>query len=66
MTQATNEREPTITRIVLIDHTKPTPQGGRVIDMRGVSVELSYQDDGRTLKVFVSKAAPLDIEQGNE
>jgi hypothetical protein len=37
-------------RIVLVDET------GRVYDRTGVSVEISQQDDGLTLKVFV---APL-------
>lgn len=29
--------------------------GGRIYEDHGVSVYLDYQDDGRTLKVFVSK-----------
>lgn len=37
----------TVTRIEVIDET------GRVYVKYGAAVELSYQDDGRTLKVFV-------------
>ena len=36
-----------VTRFEVIDET------GRVIVKHGVSVELSYQDDGKTLKVFL-------------
>jgi hypothetical protein len=42
---------PNLMRIELIDDT------GRVYIRRGVSVTLSYQDDGRTLKVFVKGRA---------
>ena len=42
---------PYLTRIEVIDDT------GRVYIRRGVSVTLSYQDDGRTLKVFVKEKA---------
>ena len=38
-----------VTRFEVIDDT------GRAYTSRGVSVKLSYQDDGRTLKVFVNK-----------
>jgi hypothetical protein len=36
-----------VTRITLVDET------GRVYERRDLIVELDYQDDGRTLKVFV-------------
>ena len=42
----------TVTRFVLVDHATGY---GRVIDVSEVSVELSYQDDGRTLKVFLTE-----------
>ena len=42
---------PNLTRIEVIDET------GRAYVRRGVSVTLSYQDDGRTLKVFVKERA---------
>ena len=41
-----------VTRFVLVDHATGY---GRVIDVSEVSVELSYQDDGRTLKVFLTE-----------
>tara|TARA_Y100000389_G_scaffold204066_1_gene254806 strand:+ start:456 stop:608 length:153 start_codon:yes stop_codon:yes gene_type:complete len=37
-----------VTRFEVIDKT------GRVIVKHGVSVQLSYQDDGQTLKVFLN------------
>ena len=40
-------RDKTINRFELIDET------GRVVVKYGVSVELLYQDDGRTLKVVL-------------
>lgn len=40
-----------VTRFEVIDHT--TGGEGRAYVKHDVSVELSYQDDGRTLKVFV-------------
>ena len=42
---------PNLMRIEVIDET------GRAYVRRGVSVTLSYQDDGRTLKVFVKERA---------
>ena len=49
-----------VTRVEVIDHTKPDEEGGgrRVIvpanSIDDLKVELSLQDDGRTLKVFLS------------
>lgn len=40
-----------VTRFEVIDHTKE--MRGRVYVKYGVQVELSFQDDGKTLKVFV-------------
>lgn len=40
-----------VTRIVVVNPF------GRIVDMRDVSVELSLQDDGRTLKVFINDVA---------
>jgi hypothetical protein len=42
---------PEVTRFEVID------QGGRALVRYGVSVALSYQDDGRTLKVFLRERA---------
>jgi hypothetical protein len=39
--------EPNVTRFEVIDET------GRAYVRRQVEIELNYQDDGRTLKVFV-------------
>jgi hypothetical protein len=39
--------EPNVTRFEVID------QSGRAYVRHDVEIELSYQDDGRTLKVFV-------------
>jgi hypothetical protein len=38
---------PKVTRLEVIDHT------GRAYVIYNADVELSYQDDGRTLKIFV-------------
>ena len=45
--QATNK----VTRFEVIDHTSTGPC--RALVRRGVNIELSYQDDGKTLKVFL-------------
>lgn len=45
-----------ITRLEVIDET------GRVLTRRPCKVALSYQDDGRTLKVFVSGGRPYISE----
>lgn len=37
---------PKVTRLEVIDHT------GRVYVIKNAEVELSYQDDARTLKIF--------------
>lgn len=44
-----------VNRVEVIDHSKPAEQGGgRVFVKRDcVDVELSYQDDGKTLKLFI-------------
>ena len=44
-----------VNRVEVIDHSKSAEDGGgRVFVKRGcVEVELSYQDDGKTLKLFV-------------
>jgi hypothetical protein len=44
-----------VTRVEVIDHSKSAEQGGgRVFVKKDCkSVELSYQDDGKTLKLFI-------------
>jgi hypothetical protein len=53
-----------VTRLEVIDHRKNATwnHDGRFLCLWDVAVQLSYQDDGRTLKVFVNDAA---IEQEN-
>ena len=41
-----------VTRFEVIDHTKDGQ--GRILVEKGIKVELSLQDDGKTLKVFLS------------
>ena len=50
---ATEKAEPNVTRFEVIDHRKDAPEQGRCFVATGVAVELSYQDGGRTLKIFV-------------
>lgn len=42
-----------VTRFEVIDHTKDD-SGGRILVRGNVHVQLSYQDDDRTLKVFLT------------
>ena len=44
-----------VNRVVVIDHTGDEKNFGRVLDKSDVAVKLSYQDDGKTLKVFITK-----------
>lgn len=53
-----------VTRFEVIDHRtplvgEPGTGYGRVFSARGCKIELSYQDDGKTLKVFVDGKRPL-------
>lgn len=51
ISQQTDDRIESVTRFEVIDHTKDGE--GRVLVKYDVKVELKYQDDGRTLKVFL-------------
>jgi hypothetical protein len=44
-----------VTRVEVIDHSKSIKQGGgrAFVKTDCVEVELSYQDDGKTLKLFI-------------
>ena len=42
-----------VTRFVVVDYRQEAPQLGRAMDVWDVGIELAYQDDGRTLKVFI-------------
>lgn len=44
--------EPKVSRFELIDHT--AKKRGRMVVEYGVDVEVSIQDDGRTMKVFLT------------
>ena len=48
----------TVNRFEVIDET------GRAYVAEGVSIELSYQDQGRTLKAFVKPGEPVVREKG--
>lgn len=41
------------TRFEIIDHRKNAQPFGRVMSLNNVSIDLSYQDGGNTLKVFI-------------
>lgn len=51
-----------VTRVELIDHRFDAPNRGRCFVAYGVAVELSYQDQGRTLKVFIDDLAAPSTE----
>ncbi len=52
--------ETAVTRFEVIDHRKNVSHIGRVYSAQPCKITLSYQDDGRTLKVFVD--APVRPE----
>jgi hypothetical protein len=49
-------REPEVTRVEVID------ENGRVYTKWNCSVELSYQDNGRTLKLFINPKQKEDVK----
>lgn len=50
-----------VTRFEVINHTGwAGEKQGRVLVKHGVSIELSLQDEGRTLKVFVTDGKKED------
>jgi hypothetical protein len=51
------------TRVEVIDHRADAPFPSRVFIARDVKVELSFQDDWKTLKVFVSDKHDPEREQ---
>lgn len=44
-----------ITRIVVVDHRAGAQPFGRVFEAWDISLDLSIQDGGRTLKLFVDE-----------
>ncbi len=57
---ATPPQEYGVTRIEVIDET------GRVYTRWRTSIQLSYQDEGRTLKIFVKPSQQPQAEPGDE
>lgn len=47
-----------ITRFEVIDHTAKNEKRGRIVVEYNVNVELSLQDESRTLKVFLTDKKP--------
>lgn len=45
---------PEVTRFEVIDHRKDAPTPGRVVVAYDARIQVSTQDDGRTMKVFLS------------
>jgi hypothetical protein len=55
---------PEVNRFEVIGDTGRPAEDGRLLTFRDVQVELSYQDDGRTLKVFLKRApATVRVEE---
>lgn len=46
-----------VTRFEVINHCEGADDFGRILVKYGVKVELSYQDEGKTLKVFLTNQA---------
>jgi hypothetical protein len=46
-----------LSRVCVVDHQKNG--AGRLLDMWQVSVRFSLQDDGRTLKIFLTDKNPV-------
>lgn len=44
-----------VTRLEIIDHSKKEPKGRVYVNSDIKDFELSYQDDGRTLKIFIKQ-----------
>lgn len=51
-----------VTRFEVIDHRNGSLKPGRAFVVHGCKIELSYQDDGRTLKVFISEHSQSDTK----
>ena len=46
-----------VTRFEVIDHTRK--QRGRIVVEYGVNIEISIQDDGKTMKVFLTDKSQM-------
>lgn len=52
-----------VTRLEVIDHTKPVEEGGgRILVRNDVSITYAIQDEGRTLKVFINRISETTSE----
>lgn len=52
-----------LSRVTLVDYRRnPGSSGSLVYEQRGITVELSVQDEGRTLKVFVTDTSTTDSD----
>ena len=47
------DKKAIVTRLEIIDHSNKDPKGRVYVNMDVKDIELSYQDDGRTLKIFI-------------
>lgn len=47
-----------------VDRFEVIDETGRAYVREGVSIELSYQDEGRTLKAFLTPGPPLKRKPG--
>ena len=52
MEKEQNTNVQNVTRFEVIDHSGDKP--GRILVKHGVNIELSIQDDGKTLKIFLT------------
>ena len=59
LSKYSNEQAKKVDRFEVIDDTGRAYVKGNIYGSP-VSIELSYQDDGKTLKVFVSERKPVD------
>lgn len=51
----------TVTRFEVIDHT--SNGAGRILVRYGVKVAVDFQDDGRTMKVFLQDGEPFVADE---
>lgn len=49
-----------VTRFEMIDHRAEGQ--GRILALYGIKVEVDFQDDGRTMKVFIHDGQPFVMD----
>ena len=42
-----------VTRLVVVDHRKDTKDFGRILDIWNIKLKYSWQDNKKTLKIFI-------------